>query len=233
MVPKLVLFDLDGTLVDSAPDIAAALNAALAEIGQPTHSVGMVTTYVGDGAAKLVERSIRSTSPASEVDQAALLERFKAQYAANVCVHTRLYPGVLEVLEALHARPTPLAVLTNKPGDLARSLLRALTLDRFFADVVGDGDGYARKPSPEAALALVAKHEVGPADTLVVGDGIPDVRLGRAAGCRVAAVAWGYTSLEGLALERPDWIVDAPGELLELGSRRRDGNPRRPSGRCG
>jgi phosphoglycolate phosphatase len=230
MVPKLVLFDLDGTLVDSAPDIAGALNAALAELGQPTHPLGTVTSYVGDGAAKLVERSV---DPTSEIDQAVLLERFKAQYAANVCVHTRVYPGIAEVIAGLAARGTPLAVLTNKPGDLARSLLRVLALDGSFADVVGDGDGYARKPAPDAALALCAKHQVAPADTLVVGDGLPDVRMGRAAGCRVAAVAWGYTSIEGLALERPDWILDGPEELLQLGGRRRDGGPRRPSGRCG
>ncbi|HVU50639.1 MAG TPA: HAD-IA family hydrolase [Polyangia bacterium] len=230
MIPKLVLFDLDGTLVDSAPDIAAALNAALAELGQPTHPLGTVTSYVGDGAAKLVERSV---DPASEVDQRRLLERFKAQYASHLCVHTRPYPGIAEVLAGFAERGTPLAVLTNKPGDLARALLGALALDRFFADVVGDGDGYARKPAPDAALALCARHRAEPADTLVVGDGLPDVRMGRAAGCRVAAVAWGYTSLEGLALERPDWIVDGPGELLQLGSRRRDGAPRRPAGRCG
>jgi phosphoglycolate phosphatase len=230
MSPKLVLFDLDGTLVDSAPDIAAALNAALAELGQPTHPLGAVTSYVGDGAAKLVERAV---DPAGEVDQERLLERFKAQYVANVCVHTRPYPGIVAVLEAFATRGAPLAVLTNKPGDMARSLLSALALDSFFADVVGDGDGYARKPSPEAALALCAKHEVAPTDTLVVGDGLPDVRLGRAAGCRVAAVAWGYTSVEGLALERPDWIVDSPEELLQIGGRKGDGAPRRPSGRCG
>jgi phosphoglycolate phosphatase len=230
MLPKLVIFDLDGTLVDSAPDIAAALNAALAELGQPTHPLGAVTSYVGDGAAKLVERSV---DPAAEVDQERLLERFKAQYAANVCVHTRPYPGISELLAALQARGTPLAVLTNKPGDLARSLLRVLALESFFADVVGDGDGYARKPAPDAALALCAKHQVAPADSLMVGDGLPDVRMGRAAGCRVAAVAWGYTSIEGLALERPDWIVDGPEELLEIGSRKRDADPRRPSGRCG
>ena len=230
MSPKLVLFDLDGTLVDSAPDIAAALNAALAELGQPTHPLGEVTTYVGDGAAKLVERAV---DPTSEVDQQRLLERFKAQYAANVCVHTRVYPGVVETLEALRARGVPLAVVTNKPGDLARALLRALAIDGLFAAVVGDGDGYARKPAPDAALALCAKHEVAPAETLVVGDGLPDVRMGRAAGCRVAAVAWGYTSFEGLTLERPDWIVDGPAELLQLDRRGSDGMPRRPSGRCG
>src|SRR3954454_12910681 len=111
----LVLFDLDGTLVDSAPDIAAALNAALAELGQPTHPLPRVTSFVGDGAAKLVERAV---APSEEVDQDLLLQRFKAQYAANLCVHTQLYPDVLETLEAFAASGTPLAVVTNKPGDL-------------------------------------------------------------------------------------------------------------------
>ncbi|HVZ73791.1 MAG TPA: phosphoglycolate phosphatase [Polyangia bacterium] len=227
MKPKLVLFDLDGTLVDSAPDIAAALNAALADLGLPTHPLPTVTSYVGDGAAKLVERAV---DPAAHVDQAVLLERFKARYAENVCVATKPYPGVVEMLDAFAARGTPLAVLTNKPGDLARSLLAALGLEARFADVVGDGDGYARKPSPDAALVLCAKHGVAPEETLVVGDGLPDVRLAHAAAIPVAAVTWGYTSEGGLALEGPDWIVDSPRELLTL-----DRAPRgRPSvNRCG
>jgi phosphoglycolate phosphatase len=214
MKPKLVLFDLDGTLVDSAPDIAAALNAALAELGQPTHPLPTVTGYVGDGAAKLVARAV---GPTTEVDQALLLERFKAQYAANVCVATRPYPGIVGALERYAATGTPLAVVTNKPGDLARSLLDALALRRYFADVVGDDDGYPRKPSPEIALAVCARHGVTPADTLLVGDGLPDVRLARAAGCRVAAVTWGYTAREKLAAEHPDWIVETAVALLTLG----------------
>jgi len=225
MKPKLVLFDLDGTLVDSAPDIAAALNAALADLGQPTHPLPTVTGYVGDGAAKLVARAV---DPAADVDQAALLERFKANYAANVCVATKVYPGITDTLDAFTSRGTPLAVLTNKPGDLARALLRALALEARFADVVGDGDGYDRKPSPASALALCAKHAVAPADALVVGDGLPDVRLAHAAGCPVAAVTWGYTSAGGLELERPDWLVDEPRELLSLGRR----SPERPRINC-
>jgi phosphoglycolate phosphatase len=210
---KLVLFDLDGTLVDSAPDIAAALNAALAELGQPTHPLDVVTSYVGDGAAKLVQRAV---APASDVDPQELLARFKAHYAANVCVRTRVYPGVVELLERLAAAGTKLAVLTNKPGDLSRPLLRALGLDRFFADIIGDGDGFPRKPAPEAALHLFARYAITPAEAILVGDGIPDMRLARAAGCRVAAVTWGYTPRAELEAERPDWIIEAPSAVLGL-----------------
>ena len=213
MLPKLVLFDLDGTLVDSAPDIAAALNAALAELGQPVQPLPVVKSYVGDGAAKLVERA---AAPSPQVDQQLLLERFKAQYAAHVCVHTRVYPGILETLQGFASRGVPLAVVTNKPGDLARPLVRALALDRYFVDVVGDGDGFPRKPSPEIALAVCARQSVAPGDAVLVGDGLPDVRLARAAGCRVAAVSWGYTPRETLAAEVPDWLVDDPRALLTL-----------------
>ena len=214
--PRLVLFDLDGTLVDSAADIAAALNAALAELGQPTHPLPAVKGYVGDGAAKLVARAV---DPEADVDPEVLLARFKAQYAAHVAVHTRPYPGIVDVLRGLAERGVRLAVLTNKPGDLARALLRALALDGHFADVVGDGDGFPRKPSPDAALALCARHAVTPADALVAGDGVPDVQMARAAGCRVAAVTWGYAPRELLAAESPDWIVDAPADLLALRAR--------------
>jgi phosphoglycolate phosphatase len=213
MKPKLLLFDLDGTLVDSAPDIAAALNAALVDLGQPPHPLSVVTSYVGDGAAKLVARAL---APGAEVDQDQLLERFKVRYAADVCVATRPYPGVVDTLARFRAAGTPLAVVTNKPGDLARALLRALALDAFFAEILGDGDGFPRKPSPEIALALCARHAVAPAQTLLVGDGLPDVRLGRAAGCRVAAVTWGYTPRAALAAEGPDWLVDSPPALLDL-----------------
>lgn len=214
--PSLVLFDLDGTLVDSAPDIAAALNAALVELGQPPHPLPLVTSYVGDGAAKLVERAI---GPKRQVDQALLLERFKAQYAANLCVETRPYPGIVDVLAHFRAAGTPLAVVTNKPGDLARALLKALALDTYFTDILGDGDGFPRKPAPDIALHACARHGVAPADTLFVGDGLPDVQLARAAKIPVAGATWGYTPLEELMDEEPDWVVSSPGVLLLLARR--------------
>jgi phosphoglycolate phosphatase len=211
--PRLVLFDLDGTLVDSAPDIAAALNAALVELGYPPHPLPLVTSYVGDGAAKLVERA---TADDREVDQVLLLERFKAQYAANICVATRPYPGIVAALDAYRAAGTPLAVVTNKPGDLARELLARLSLDAYFADILGDGDGFPRKPAPDIALHVCARHGVPPAETLLVGDGIPDVKLGQASAVRVAAAAWGYTPRELLTAESPDWLVTEPAGLFSL-----------------
>lgn len=212
--PRLVLFDLDGTLVDSAPDIAAALNAALIDLGHPPYPLPVVTSYVGDGAAKLVERA--AAPIAAEVDQELLLERFKAQYAANICVATRPYPGIVDVLAHYRVAGTPLAVVTNKPGPLARSLLQALSLDTAFADILGDGDGFPRKPAPEIALHVCARHGVAPAETLFVGDGLPDLQVARAAAIPVAAALWGYTPRAALTAERPDWLVSAPEELISL-----------------
>src|SRR4051794_23527459 len=222
MTTSLILFDLDGTLVDSAPDIARALNAAMAEIGVPPLPVPEVVGYVGDGAAKLVERALPDPPP-PEAEIPGLVDAFRRHYAAHVCVDTRVYPGVAAVLRDLAAGGATMAVLTNKPGDLARALLRALAIDGMFADVIGDGDGWPRKPAPDAGRALLARHGVAPQAALVVGDGLPDVRLARAAGIPVAAVSWGYTARALLEAERPDWIVDDPAGLLPLAAALRPG----------
>jgi phosphoglycolate phosphatase len=216
MTAPLILFDLDGTLVDSAPDIARALNATMAEVGVPALPVARVVRCVGDGATRLVERALppgASDAPAyPEVPD--LVTRFRRHYAAAICVESRPYPGIVDVLTELAGAGTPMAVLTNKPGDLARSLLRALALDRFFDDVIGDGDGWARKPAPDGARAILARHGVPAAAALVVGDGVPDLRLGRAAGCPVAAVTWGYTARHDLEAEAPDYLIDEAAALL-------------------
>jgi phosphoglycolate phosphatase len=218
MTPLFILFDLDGTLVDSAPDIARALNATMAEIGVPALPVARVVNYVGDGAAKLVERALRAPAPPEPAypDVPDLVARFRRHYADAICVETRPYPGIVDVLQRLTASGTRMAVLTNKPGDLARALLRALSLERFFVGVVGDGDGWARKPAPDGARALLARLDVPASRALVVGDGVPDLRLGRAVGCPVVAVTWGYTARAVLEAEAPDYIVDEAGALLEI-----------------
>ena len=122
----LVLFDLDGTLADTVPDIAAALAATLAEVGVPPPPVSVVKEMVGDGARKLIERALARAS--AEGDLEALFARFLAHYGANLCVGSRLYPGVREALDGLRGAGVAVAVLTNKPGALARSLLDGLGL---------------------------------------------------------------------------------------------------------
>jgi phosphoglycolate phosphatase len=215
LVFDLVIFDLDGTLVDSLPDIAAALNLTLSEQGVPPLPVTQVATYVGDGAATLVRRALsdRPQLPAAMVD--GLVARFRQTYAENLHRETRPYPGIDALLRALSSS-IPLAVVTNKPNELARPLLAGLGLERYFADVIGDGDGFARKPAPDAGRWLLARHGAAADRALVIGDGLPDVRFARALGCRVAAATWGYSTRERLAAEQPDWLVDTADELLSL-----------------
>jgi phosphoglycolate phosphatase len=203
----LVLFDLDGTLVDTLPDIARALGAALAEIGVAAPPLDVVRRMVGDGARELVRRA-RAGRPADATEEDALLARFLASYRANVCVASRLYPGAREALASLRAEGAALAVVTNKPGELARALLAALDAAAALDAIIGDGDGFPRKPDPAAAQALVARFGGAPAQTVVVGDGLPDMRLARALGATAVAAAWGYVPATDLAAESPSFLAD-------------------------
>jgi phosphoglycolate phosphatase len=213
----IVIFDLDGTLVDSVADIANAINQTLAEAGRSPLPREQIAGYVGDGAAKLVQRAFAAgaNQPPSGDQLSARVVRFAAHYAQHICDETVAYPGVDLLLRRLSVS-MPLAVLTNKPGGLARQLLAGLGLDRYFTDVVGDGDGFARKPDAQAGRWLLQRHGVDPARALIVGDGLPDVRFAHALGGAAAAVTWGYVSRELLAAERPTFVVESPEQLLAV-----------------
>jgi phosphoglycolate phosphatase len=217
----LVIFDLDGTLVDSLPDIAGALNQTLVEAGFPPVPQQQARGYIGDGATRLVQRALAQGpqgEPQGEPDEALVVEltgRFRRHYAARLYAETRPYPGIEGVLRDLSSA-IPIAVLTNKPNELARPLLGGVGLDRYITDVVADGDGFARKPSPDAGRWLLSRHGVAPERALVVGDGLPDVRFARALGAAAAAVTWGYVERERLAAEQPAWLIDQPAELLGI-----------------
>jgi phosphoglycolate phosphatase len=208
----LVLFDLDGTLADTVPDIAAALVATLDEIGVAAPPVSVVQEMVGDGARKLIERALARASAEGDLD--ALFARFLVHYDANLCVDSRLYPGVPEALERLRGGGVALAVVTNKPGALARRLLDGLGLGGAFLAIVGDGDGFPRKPDPAAARALIERAGTVAARTVVIGDGLPDVRTARATGARSIAAGWGYVAPERLGAESPDFIAMTPDEAV-------------------
>lgn len=209
----LVVFDLDGTLVDSSADLASALNATLDRLhpGTPPLGVTEVRAMIGDGALKLITRALRAVG-AHDVPEDAL-PVFLECYGARLLGETHLYPGTRETLAAL--APRQLAVLTNKPGGFSRTILEGLGVAPFFRAVYGGGDLPRKKPDPAGLLRLLEETGTQPEDAVMVGDSAIDVRTGRAAGVRTIGVRYGFDPA-GLRQEPPDASIDDLRELLAL-----------------
>lgn len=191
---EAVVFDLDGTLIDSAPDLAAAINRLLVREGRREMSLDEVVAMIGDGAPKLVELAFAATGePIGGRPLAALRASFLEDIEANGAVLTRPYPGVAAVLERLAGAGLRLGVCTNKPGKATRAVLADLGLaGRFSAVLGGDELDGVRKPDPRHLLATLARLGVGPGRAAMVGDTRNDVVAARAAGMGVVVVAFGY-----------------------------------------
>ncbi|HEY0706793.1 MAG TPA: HAD family hydrolase [Polyangia bacterium] len=221
----LIVFDLDGTLVDSLPDITRALNLALGALDPPLGPLppDVVRGLVGEGVVTLAEKALvvaTGVVPAQRTAE-AVAETIRGIYRAEPCVHTRLYDGMEAVLRSLRAPrgdapPRRLAVLTNKPGEVMRPLLTALGLDAQLDAAIGDGDGHPKKPDPSALHTLMNRFAVSPARTLMVGDGLPDMAVARAANCPAAAALWGYTNAPLLEATSPQFRLAGPRELLNI-----------------
>ncbi len=208
-----VIFDLDGTLIDSAEDIARTVNATLqrlAPTAQPL-PLALVRSFVGNGARRLLERSFAAARVELEVE--ASLPVFLSCYRENLLGATRLYPGVAEALERLAG--LVLAVLSNKPGDLSRAVLDGLGVGRRFARIWGGGDFPKHKPDPQGLLLLLSELGLAPAQALMVGDSSVDVLTGRGAGVRTLGVSYGFDA-PSLSLEPPDALIDDLRELPPL-----------------
>jgi phosphoglycolate phosphatase len=186
---RTLILDLDGTLVDSVPDLTAAMNRLMAARGLAGFTPAEVTAMVGDGVRPLVERGFAARG--SAMDDAALAA-FLADYGANAAVDTRPYPGVAATLRELQAQGWRLAVCTNKPEAPARSLLASLGLDGFFA-AVGGGDSFpVRKPDPAHVLSTLAAAGGVPGQAVMAGDHHNDVAAAAGAGIPSIFAAWGY-----------------------------------------
>jgi phosphoglycolate phosphatase len=214
--PITIAFDLDGTLVDSAPDMHAAANRTLARAGRSEITLAQTRTFIGDGVPRFVERALWATDPAPTDDALTRITAdFIADYEENASVLTRPYPEVVETLAALAARGHRLAVCTNKPQTASDNLLRDLDLARFF-ELVGAGDRYpVRKPDPGHLLGLLAELEVAPADALMVGDNENDAETARGAGVRFVLVPYGYARAP-LAELPATYRVESFGAILGL-----------------
>jgi phosphoglycolate phosphatase len=211
----LIVFDLDGTLVDSRRDIAEAANALLEECGAAPLPEERIGRMVGDGAAVLVERAFKTVGMAAPGNA---LDRFIAIYGQRLLKHTRPYPGIPEVLSHLSQRAR-LAVLTNKPIAGAREILEGLDLARYFGASVIGGDGpFPRKPNPSGLQHLAAAAGVTAETTMLVGDSVIDWRTARAASTAIciARYGFGFESVPVTDLGPEDRLVDAPDELRFL-----------------
>lgn len=211
---EAVVFDLDGTLVDSAPDMAAALNAVMGEIGLAPFTLAEVTSFVGSGARILVRRALAARG-ADGVDETEMLGRFIAQYESKLDGETRPYPGVMEMLVRLSGAGLKLGLCTNKPEGPARGVCAALGLDAHLPVIVGGDTLPVLKPDPAPLLHACKALAAAPGATLYVGDSETDYATARAAGTPFAFVAGGYQS-RPIADFAPTYRLDGPHLVADL-----------------
>ncbi len=216
---QLVIFDLDGTLIDSRLDLVHSVNAALRHIGRPELPDDVIASYVGDGAPVLIQRALGG----EEVEEALVrkgLEFFLSYYRAHKLDHTTVYPGVAAALAAIQNLAAPfsngsarhLAVLSNKPVIPSKAIIDALGLGQSFSQVYGGNSFGTKKPDPEGARRLLKEYGVQPQQAAIIGDSHVDVNTGRNAGMVTVGVTYGFAP-HTLQDEPPDVLVDHPSEL--------------------
>jgi phosphoglycolate phosphatase len=210
----LIVFDLDGTLVDSRRDLADAANAMIEDLGGQALGEQQVTAMIGDGAAVLVRRAL--TAAGLDADTPGALDRFLTHYDARLLAHTTPYPGIVDALTAL-SRDARLAVLTNKPSAATVKLLDGLGLIGWFADVVGGDTPDGRKPDPRGLAGIMRRASRPPSATLLVGDSAVDLATARTAGTHLCLARYGFGyPASGFELGSQDSVIDTPAALPSL-----------------
>jgi phosphoglycolate phosphatase len=213
-----IFFDLDGTLVDSVPDLTAAVNVMLRQLDLPAREEVQVRAWVGNGMNNLIHRAL--TNDMAGQAEPELFARaktlYRAAYAENLSVHSSLYPGACEGLAELRAAGWPMACVTNKPAEFALPLLDRLGIGHFFAAVIGGECIPHPKPAPDALLLCAERLDVPIDQGLMVGDSLNDVGAARNAGCPVVCVPYGYNHGRDIREARPDAVIDSIAELPPL-----------------
>ena len=213
---EAILWDLDGTLVDTAPDLVTALNAVLDKNGVAGLSLQTVRTMIGEGAQKLIERGFHKSGRHLNAGQSEqLIQLFIEVYKSCSTERSRPFPNIVASLEQLHEMNIPMAVCTNKPEALSRQILEGLNISKYFKSVVGGDTTSTRKPDPQPLLRCLQELETEPGTSLMIGDSIVDVKAARAAGVAVGVVPWGYR-LQAIESLGADFILEDPTELPKM-----------------
>jgi phosphoglycolate phosphatase len=213
---RLLIFDLDGTLVDSRLDLTNSVNAMLRHFGRPELPCGLISTYIGDGAPMLVRRALGDPDDQNFVNEA--LSFFLAWYREHKLDNTHVYPGIQESLDAIRTSrngDVKMAVLSNKPVHPSRAIVEALGLGTFFFQVYGGNSFSTKKPDPQGAFELLKEAGVKPADAVMVGDSANDVLTAQNAGMHSVGLMYGLSPAT-LTQVPPDVELDRPDELGEL-----------------
>lgn len=207
---QLIIYDLDGTLVDTREDIARSANHMLSQMELPAIPKEEVARYVGRGLFQLIQSCLKTEDP-KKIEKGAKI--YRSFYAEHMLDYSALYPGAREILEYFKGRKQ--GVLTNKPNPFSENLLKALGVGSYFDMIVAGDSEYPKKPSPAAVHAMMHRWQVSPAQTLFVGDSLVDIETARNAGVEIAVVSHGFSSRKELQSASPEILVSGFPELLE------------------
>jgi phosphoglycolate phosphatase len=216
--PKMILIDLDGTLVDSVPDLTYCVDAMMARLGRPARGEAAVRTWVGNGIERLVRRALigRLDGEPDETDYQRAYPIFLELYAENTFNRSGLYPGVREGLEFMRDAGYPLGCVTNKAARFTEPLLQHLGIYDFFGIVISGDTLPRKKPDPLPLIHAAGHFGVKPEESLMIGDSVSDVNAARAAGFRVICTSYGYNHGVDIRESEPDAVIDSFVELREL-----------------
>jgi len=212
---RAVLFDLDGTLLDTLDDLADSMNAALGRLGFPSHEVVAYKYFVGDGIINMARRALPEEHR-DEVTVARCARLLREEYAKRWADKARPYDGIPELLDALSERGIRMAVLSNKPDDFTRICVSRLLSGWRFEAVVGVSDSVPPKPDPKGALEVAARLHIPPGGFLYLGDTNTDVKTAVAAGMYPVGALWGFRTADELLANGARVLIEKPGDLLEL-----------------
>ncbi len=214
MKPQALIFDLDGTLLDTLADIGNAMNSALRELGFATHSLEAYRGFIGKGLEQLAAAALPQAG--TKVRTEEVVARFREFYSENLVVETRLYPGIAELLDGLQTRALPMAILSNKPDAPTQTLVKKLLGKWRFLDVRGERTGIPRKPDPQAALSIAAALGVAPQACAFIGDSAVDIHTATAAGMLPIGVLWGFRGRGELESAGAAHLLHQPQDLFAL-----------------